>query len=94
MLSVSDSGEGIDQNSMERIFEPFYSTRPIGSGTGLGLSVVHGITNALKGGIVVSSTLGEGRTFQVYLPECSTDLKDGRDLVIETELENDDDTVD
>jgi len=67
-LSVSDSGSGIDAVTMERIFEPFYSTKEAGDGTGLGLSVVHGIVTSLGGGIALSSELHVGSTFSVYLP--------------------------
>ena len=68
LLKVSDSGCGISPSSLEHIFDPFYSTREPGSGTGLGLSICHGIVTSLKGHIEVTSALGEGSTFSVYLP--------------------------
>jgi PAS domain S-box-containing protein len=67
-LEVTDSGEGIPGDIMERIFNPFFTTKPTGQGTGLGLSVVHGIVKSLEGTVTVSSKLGTGSVFTVYLP--------------------------
>jgi len=67
-LSVSDSGVGIAPQVLERIFDPFYTTKEVGVGTGLGLSLVHGIVTDLGGGIDVRSRLGEGAVFTVWLP--------------------------
>ncbi len=67
-LSVHDDGLGMDEQTIERIFEPFFTTRGVGEGTGLGLSVVHGIVVDLCGAIVVESTVQSGSTFSVYLP--------------------------
>ncbi|MDD5087265.1 MAG: CHASE4 domain-containing protein [bacterium] len=67
-LTVRDSGSGMDSKTLSRIFEPFFTTKPPGSGTGLGLSVVHGIITAHGGTVSVESTPGEGSTFRVYLP--------------------------
>ena len=72
-LSVQDTGHGIDQHHLDRIFEPFYTTRTVGQGTGLGLSVVHGIALSHKGDISVESEPGKGTTFFVYLPEIEQD---------------------
>ncbi|MBE9520747.1 MAG: response regulator [Proteobacteria bacterium] len=67
-LTVSDQGEGIDQEILPRIFEPFFTTKELGKGTGLGLAMVYGIVKSHKGFCIVSSTPGKGSSFAVYLP--------------------------
>ena len=67
-LAVRDTGTGIAPQVLERIFDPFFTTKAAGVGTGLGLSLVHGIVADLGGGVDVDSRVGVGSTFTVYLP--------------------------
>ena len=67
-VSVTDSGRGISEDKITRIFEPFYTTKGPGQGTGLGLSVCHQIVTRHGGHMRVSSQIGEGTTFTVVLP--------------------------
>ena len=67
-LTVSDTGEGIDPAHIAMIFDPFFTTKKQGEGTGLGLSVIHGIVKSLGGEIKVESRLGQGTSFEILLP--------------------------
>jgi signal transduction histidine kinase len=68
-LLISDNGIGIPENTLLHIFDPFYTTKPVGKGTGLGLAQVYGIVKQHGGSIDVQSVLGEGTTFRLYFPE-------------------------
>jgi signal transduction histidine kinase len=71
-LSVTDTGHGMDQTTIERIFEPFFTTRAVGQGTGLGLSVVHGIVESFGATMRVESAPGAGTTFRIFFAIAET----------------------
>jgi signal transduction histidine kinase/ActR/RegA family two-component response regulator len=73
-ISVSDTGTGIEASVIERIFDPYFTTKQPGKGTGMGLSVVHGIARSHGGTITVDGAVGKGTTFHVYLPKLEGEL--------------------
>jgi PAS domain S-box-containing protein len=74
-LTVADTGKGISAENLAKIFDPFFTTKPKGEGTGMGLSVVHGIVTGLGGRILVDSELGRGTRIDVYLPALPGETK-------------------
>ncbi|MEO8450108.1 MAG: ATP-binding protein [Gemmatimonadota bacterium] len=72
LVTVSDTGEGIDPAVLERVFEPFFSTKALGTGTGLGLAMVYGTVKQSGGFIGVESSIGIGTAFKIYLPRAET----------------------
>ncbi len=67
-VDISDIGHGMDQDTLERIFEPFFTTKEVGKGTGLGLATAHAIIKEHQGDILVTSQLGQGSTFTLFIP--------------------------
>ncbi len=83
MLSIADTGIGMDARTRDRVFEPFFTTKPIGKGTGLGLATVHEIVTRSGGLIYLESELGKGTCATVILPQLPTGVFDAADTEIE-----------
>ncbi|MBM9510757.1 PAS domain-containing hybrid sensor histidine kinase/response regulator [Desulfogranum marinum] len=96
-ITVEDNGKGIPKEYISRIFEPYFTTKPQNEGTGLGLSVVHGIVNDHRGAVKVESTVGKGTKFSLYIPAADPEeddwkvdgklsvFKGGRILIVDDE---------
>jgi CheY-like chemotaxis protein len=74
VLTVADTGTGIKPEFIDRIFEPYFTTKDRGEGTGLGLATVHGIVDSYRGGISIDNKLGKGTTFNIYFPVLETQM--------------------
>jgi CheY-like chemotaxis protein len=77
-LSVRDSGPGIAPGVIDRMFEPFYSTKEVGKGSGMGLSMVHGIVHEHRGHLIVDTKRGGGSTFRILLPDAEEAIQEFR----------------
>jgi PAS domain S-box-containing protein len=75
VIKVTDTGVGMEPEIMAKVFEPFYTTKPIGQGTGLGLSMIYGFAKQSRGHVRLDSTVGQGTTFRIYLPRYEGDVE-------------------
>ena len=86
VLEISDTGHGMEQATIEHIFDPYFTTKEVGKGTGLGLSIIHGIIKDYHGFIRVESKLGKGTTFHVYIPALQQETATTGEVKIDTSL--------
>jgi len=86
LLTISDTGRGINPDVMDRMFEPYFTTRGTGSGSGLGLSVVQGIVKKNRGAIRCRSEPGKGTSFSIYLPRVESREEPTKETVVEKAL--------
>ena len=93
VLTISDTGVGIDPDAQSRIFEPFFTTKAPGKGTGLGLSMVYGVVKQSDGAITVESVLGRGTTFKIFLPKCDEEAASGQSAPAQPEKSTGSETI-
>ncbi len=86
LLSISDTGKGMDKDTIKKIYDPFFTTKETGKGTGMGLSVVHGIVKSMSGTIKVDSRPEKGTEFQIYLPLAEA-VKEEQSTHVETSIQ-------
>ena len=78
-MIVEDEGEGIAKEILDRVTDPFFTTKPVGEGSGLGLSMAKGFAEQSGGTLTIDSEIGEGTRVQIYLPVASTDQEEDLD---------------